>query len=289
MLIDAHTHILSAAVVANVCQRKAMVADLHLEAHVANHRLTPEALTRAMQEAGVDLALHLVTAKAAGVSGANESALAVEATCPRIAAAGTLHPEYPSNPEQLVNLHAAGVRAIKLCSFSQGFQLDAPGALAMLEQIQHINRQNEKPFFVVLDTFFEADHHFGSLPCHITKPAQIAGLAKQFPGICFVGAHMGGLKAPSKMLLQDLPAAPNLYLDTSNAAHTLNSDVFVKLLKIHGPAHILFGSDWPWFHPRLELPLVDHLLSKAGFNARDRDCVFGENAAHLMGTSMIEH
>jgi predicted TIM-barrel fold metal-dependent hydrolase len=283
MIIDAHIHIFTPAIIANVCKHRQLVADLHLEAQAATQRLTPDALDRAMDMAGVELALHLPTANAAGVAKVNDRALALASDHPQIATAGTLHPEGKGIRDQLARLRTCGVRAIKLSSFSQGFELDGPQALAMFEKINAHNTNCLGPFFVVLDTYYTASRYFGSDPEHTTTSKRLDALVRQFPSICFVGAHMGGLCAPQNEVLDYLSPSPTLYLDTSNAAHTLPGDVFIRLLKRHGPEHILFGTDWPWFHPKTEIPLIEDLLKKAGFSKTQRNRVFGENAAGLLG------
>ena len=67
---------------------------------------------------------------------------------------------------------------------------------------------------------------------------------------------MGGLAAEFEELFMTLIPADNLYLDTSNAAHTLTNGQFIELLKIHGPNHILFGTDWPWFDHAAEISKI---------------------------------
>ncbi len=283
MIIDAHIHLFPPSVIASVAGRAEMVAELHLQADAAARRIGPDVLGRAMREAGVELALHLPTAKAARVSTVNDNALALSEAAPFIATAGTLHPNCGAISGELTKLCAGGVRALKVCSFSQEFQLDDRPAMAMWAQLQDFNRRGPGRFFVVLDTYYRADRRFGSAPVHTTTPQRLARLAGHFPDICFVGAHMGGLDAPAEVLTRDLAPAPNLYLDTSNAAHILEDDVFVQLLMTHGPEHILFGTDWPWFDPREEIARIDRLTARAGFGRRERGLVFGGNAARLLG------
>jgi len=93
---------------------------------------------------------------------------------------------------------------------------------------------------------------------------------------------MGGLTAPFEDIIRCLPAADNLYLDTSNAAHTLNEAEFIRLLQIHGPDHILFGTDWPWFDPGEEIVLIERLLNRAGYTVKEKAKVLGGNIAELM-------
>jgi len=80
---------------------------------------------------------------------------------------------------------------------------------------------------------------------------------------------------------KNLEPETNLYLDTSNAAHTLSTDQFIELLQRHGSDHILFGTDWPWFDHASEIPLIESLLEKAGFDWHQRAAVFRTNAEKL--------
>jgi len=75
----------------------------------------------------------------------------------------------------------------------------------------------------------------------------------------------------------------NLYLDTSNATHTLSEKDFLRLLEIHGPDHIIFGTDWPWFDHKEELNILGRLLNLAGYNGEEKEKVFYRNIAGLLG------
>ena len=282
MIIDAHVHLFTPKIIANVSAKSGMVAELHLQADEATQRIGTAALGTALGRAGVHTALMLPTAGADGVSEVNRAAMATAADCDYLNTAGTLHPECKDLQAELASLHAAGIRAIKLCSFSQGFMLNAPAAMAMFAQIETFNRNHIDHFFVVLDTFYKAAAYFGTDPRFTTDPAHISHLVRTFPGITFVGAHMGGLTAPFEDNIHYLPAADNLYLDTSNAAHTLNETEFIRLLQIHGSNRILFGTDWPWFDPGEEIMLIEGLLDRAGYTVNDKAKVFGGNIAELM-------
>ena len=286
MIIDAHVHLFTPKIIANVSAKSEMVAELHLQTDEATGRIGTAALGTALGRAGVHAALMLPTADADGVSEVNRAAMATAADYDFLNTAGTLHPECKDLPAEIEALHAAGIRAIKLCSFSQGFILDAPATMAMFTQIEAFNRNHIHNFFVVLDTFYKSAVYFGTDPRYTTDPARISRLVRTFPGITFVGAHMGGLTAPFEDIIRSLPAADNLYLDTSNAAHTLKETEFIRLLDVHGPERIIFGTDWPWFDPGEEILLIEGLLDQAGYTVNDKAKVFGGNIAELMATDI---
>jgi hypothetical protein len=106
-----------------------------------------------------------------------------------------------------------------------------------------------------------------------TTPLLLSDIIRKYPGIDFVAAHMGGLAAPPEEIFTHLVPSKNLYLDTSNAAHTLSEKDFLRLLEIHGPEHIIFGTDWPWFDHKEELNILGRLLNLA-IQRRRKEKVF---------------
>ena len=283
MIIDSHIHIFSPKIIANVSRRRELVKRLHLQVDAAVVKTTSAALSQDMTAAGVSFCLMLPTAAAPEVRNANRLSWSQAQNHDFLLTAGTLHPDYMDNAGELDWFTEVGIRAIKLCSFSQGFPLTGARAREMFALIQQHNERREKKFFVILDTLFMAGSYFGTQPEWDTTPEKLAWLAKEYPRINFVGAHMGGLSAPEDLLLENLAPRPNLYLDTSNAAHTLSRETFISLLKTHGPEHIIFGTDWPWFSPAAEIELITGLLVAAGFTELEMEKVFSGNIAGLLG------
>jgi predicted TIM-barrel fold metal-dependent hydrolase len=61
----------------------------------------------------------------------------------------------------------------------------------MFDAIQSANEKSNTPFAVVLDTMHTADRHFGTHPVYNTTPKRLTNLVDRYPGINFIGAHMG--------------------------------------------------------------------------------------------------
>ncbi|MCK5055274.1 MAG: amidohydrolase family protein [Candidatus Aminicenantes bacterium] len=284
MIIDGHVHLFSQKIVRNVSRKRGMVKQLHLQTEGAQERTGIETLKKRMSAAGVHACLLLPTSAAEGVTEANDRSRKRAGEITGLWTAGTLHPRYADNAGEIRRLKDRGTRGIKLCSFSQGFALDAPETTALFDLLQQENRDNANPFFVVLDTFYDAHRFFGTNPQYTTTPRRLGRLVSQFPGIPFIAAHMAGLCAPFEEICVSLPPAKNLFLDTSNAAHTLSKAEFIHLLKTHGAEHIVFGTDWPWFDPVSEIPLITGFLDEAGFSQKEKGAVLGGNMARLMGT-----
>lgn len=283
MIIDAHAHIFTSLIVENVAKKKEMAKKLCLETGEALDRIGVETLENSMKAANVEACLVLPTASAENVKKVNNTFLDIAANSKMIRTACTLHPDYSSNKEELARFKELGIRAIKMCSFSQGFVLNGKKAIDLFDIIKNENRNNNCKYFIVLDTFYNADIFFGTENKYNTTPELFGEIIKSYPEIKFVGAHMAGLDAPFDKIRRYLLPRDNFYMDTSNADHTLSEDEFVYLLKTHGPEHIFFGTDWPWFGYKLEINIVERLLEKAGFTLKQKDDVFKNNIAKLLG------
>ena len=281
-IFDSHIHLFSDDIIRNVRQKRSMARQLKLQTEGAEVRNSVAALSRDMRDAMVAGALLLPTANATGVHRTNRRCIAIAANTDFLETAGTLHPDDPDLEKELTFLQHHGVRIIKLCSFSQGFVLNGPAARAMFDAIQTANQNTHYSLAVILDTLYRADRHFGTRPEFNTEPRLLAELADRYPAIAFIGAHMGGLDAPFEEIRTHLHPRPNLYLDTSNAAHILTEPQFCDLVAAHGPHRILFGTDWPWFVHSKEIEKIGELLDRAGFSEKEKHDVFFRNIAELI-------
>jgi uncharacterized protein len=282
MIIDCHAHLYTQAIIANVLSIEGLAAFLHLEAKSVVGRTDKTALKREAAAAGVQACLLLPVAPATGVRETNDRFLKIIEGETNLFTAGAIHPSMPNLDEELERLHGRGVRGLKLSSFSQKFDPDSEESLRLFKRISHCNVQLHSQFFVILDTFYQADMFFRASREYITTPEKLGRLAAQFPEIDFVAAHMGGLAAPFHEIEKHLTPRNNLHLDTSNAAHMLSHEEFIRLMAIHGPDKILFGTDWPWFGHDDEMAFIRGLLKEAGFTKEEQSKIFGGNIARLL-------
>jgi uncharacterized protein len=283
MIIDCHTHIYSQAIIDNVLSIDGLADFLHLNVKAVAGRTDRAALKREAEAAGVQACLLLPVASASGVRETNDQFIKMAEDDKSLFTAGAIHPSIPYLAEELEKLSGHGIRALKLSSFTQKFDLDSEEAIRLFEKIQAENIAHNQRFFVILDTFYQADHFFRASKNFLTTPEKLSRLAVRFPEIDFVAAHMGGLAAPFNEIEKHLTPRENLYLDTSNAAHMLSREEFIRLITIHGPERILFGTDWPWFSHKEEAAFIRGLLGEAGFSLPKQSQVFSGNISRLLG------
>ncbi len=283
MHIDCHCHMFTPRIIENVRSKPAMVDALKLDTVGALERLHPGALQHAAESNDIRVCVLLPTAGPDRVRSENDRFIRMSVQFPRLRTLATLHPAMEGLSDEIRRMFDAGIAGFKFSSFSQHFDPASKQVRQMLATVETFGRERGIFPVSVFDTFSGGRTYFGAEPDHLTTPAKLAELVRAHHGINFVAAHMGGLLADFAELRRVLRPMRNLYLDTANAAHTLEKAQFVELLRIHGPSHILFGTDWPWFVHAYERPKITGLLVTAGYSPAEQAEVFGGNAARLMG------
>jgi predicted TIM-barrel fold metal-dependent hydrolase len=106
------------------------------------------------------------------------------------------------------------------------------------------------------------------------RPADLVSLARAFPEVTFVWGHCGhtGLDIAG---LAEVAAAPNVLAETSGCL-TVTARLAVRRL---GAARVLFGTEYPLQHPRVELAKAGAL----GLDLLDLHDVMWGNACRVLG------
>lgn len=106
-----------------------------------------------------------------------------------------------------------------------------------------------------------------------TAPAIMEGIAREYPEVKFILAHMGSLA----FVLDAIGVAkhcPNVFLETSGMP---SAAMLRRSIVECGPERLLFGSDYPYWHPEVERARIEAAELDAGVERM----VLGENAARL--------
>ncbi|MGQ9572952.1 MAG: amidohydrolase family protein [Dehalococcoidia bacterium] len=115
------------------------------------------------------------------------------------------------------------------------------------------------------------------------RPANFVDVLRNFPALTLVLAHMA--RGYLDETLEIMQTYPNVYLDTSGAIegtvtpHMMPDEEAVAMIRRVGPDRVLFGSDWPWFHPIKDAQRIDALP----LTADEKRLIFYENAQRALG------
>jgi len=107
-----------------------------------------------------------------------------------------------------------------------------------------------------------------------TAPLLMTDMARRFPDVIFILAHMGS----TAFVLDAIEIAkmfPNIYLETSGMT---SPSMLGRAVAECGPGRILFGSDYPFWHPLVEMERIE----AADLGTATTRMILGENIARLL-------
>jgi uncharacterized protein len=274
--LDAHTHAYPESDRYLVVERVALL-DGHLPQDSPNKwqlylNGSIESLIEEEKKAGFDgLVLLPISGRPEGCSRLNQWVAEQAGRYSQIIPFACLNPLSPTSEQDLTEALSLGLKGIKIHSVLQRIIPLQAQTLEWLEMIQASGlpilmdamnlrgiRQRKPHMAPILDFWAPFE----------TTPKIIQNLAKTFPKIQFIAAHMGCLYGWDR--LDGLYPLENVYFDLSFAQEILPLEELKKMISRKGTDHILFGSDTPWRHPAeawkrfLDLRLSSDEMEKIG-------------------------
>ena len=111
------------------------------------------------------------------------------------------------------------------------------------------------------------------------RPYLIEMIASQYPDVNFIVPHLGSFAddwRAHRQVIDQITRLPNVYADTSGVKRF---DYLVEAASQAGAQKLLFGSDGPWLHPRLELQKIRLLR----LPPKQEAMILSGNALRLLG------
>jgi hypothetical protein len=227
---------------------------------------TAPGLIESMDRADIDVAVVCSIATRAGQVG-NILQWSKALRCDRLEALPSVHPD-DRRPGRWVRKFAkAGLPGIKLHPQYQHFAADE----ARMEEIY--SAAAAEGLFVV----FHCGADLAFPDADAARPRRIAHVADRHRDLRVVCTHLGGYRCWDEV--ERVLIGRELYLETSFAIDLLGPRRAADLIRRHGPARVLFGSDWPWHGQDHELRLAESLP----LADEQKRAVLCGNAADLLG------
>ena len=247
---------------------------------------TVTGLRRSMARAGIDASLVLpVATSARQVPHVNDASIRINEQGAEngVYSLGCMHPDDSDWHEELGRLARAGIKGIKVHPPYQGVDFDDPRYLRILD------RAGELGLFVITHAGLDVGMPGAtqSIPEKLLRAMRAAG------PVTLVLAHMGGWRCWRQV--EDLLPGTGVYLDTSfslgpmtplgddyytdpAALQRLNEQDFLRMIRLFGPDHILFGTDSPWEDQAAEVQKIQALP----LTDEEKRAILGGNAARLL-------
>lgn len=268
MIIDFHTHVFPDKIAG------ATVAALQASSGTpARSDGTVAGLTSALREAGADIAVNLpVLTKPSQFDSIARFAGEInraEYTDTRIISFGGMHPDCEDVEEKLSYLKEQGFLGIKIHPDYQNTFIDDGRYVRILKAAKELG--------LITVTHAGLDAAYVGQPIKCT-PVRVLNLLDKIGGYSkFVLAHIGGNEMYEEVYSH--LAGEDVYFDTSYSLHSIDADMFKRLLLKHGEDRILFATDSPWRNIAEEADLIRSF--KLGADSEKK--IFSENARQLLG------
>jgi len=261
-IIDAHVHLYPDAIAAKASGSIGAFYEMPIR-----HDGSARALLDACERAGVQKCVLCAVATAPAQVGSINKFLAGEKARLGYAALCALHPQMTE--AQLAGAldfaRVNGFAGAKLHPDCQRFRADDPQVFFLYEALAAAHL----PLLL----------HAGDSRFDFSAPARVANVARAFPGLTLVAAHLGGWSQweDSARLL---PACDNVLVDTSSSLYGLTPGRAREIIRAFGAERVLFGTDFPMWDASDELRLLNGL----GLAQEELEMVLWRNAAGLFFT-----
>ena len=263
MIIDFHTHVFPDELAGYAMDKLARNCGVEYSGLA-----TVEDLKSEMEKSGVDksVVLHVATKESQ-----HEDILrfAKEIDSDKLISFGSVKPDSQSALEYIWKISDEGLKGMKFHAALQRIYPDEKRYFPLYDLARALN------LIVTFHTGWDPSYpHELQAP-----PSAIVTIARNFPGLRIVAAHMCGMKLAHDVFT-NVAGIADIYMDTAYCADKwLDKRLFEDIIRKHGAERVLFGSDYPWHLPSKEIALIRSL----GISDEEKDMILGGNAVRLLG------
>lgn len=175
---------------------------------------------------------------------------------------GTVHPESEDIEADINQIKELGLRGVKVHPDFQMFNADSSAAYKIYEMIE-----GELPVLI----------HCGDIRYEYSRPHRIARIARDFPRLKIIAAHLGGYQRWDEAS-ECLAGLENVRFDVCSSLSFMSRERAAELIGIYGAENCFFGTDFPmWTHA----DELESLLS-LGLTERENRMILAENFKTFM-------
>lgn len=178
----------------------------------------------------------------------------------------SFHPFSPTREAEIEQIAEEGFRGIKLHPFYQDFKADDESVFPAYEQLSAAG----------LFVLFHSGNDISFPGLDYAAPFRIAKIHKNFPGLRIVAAHLGGWHDWADVL--ENIVGKDIGIDTS-FSHEADPAAVRKILSMHSPEQVYFGSDSPWTSQKKSVSYIQSL----DLSDEYKEKILSLNALKLLG------
>jgi hypothetical protein len=259
LVIDAHTHIFPESSAAGILE----LTSKKFKVKVYGEGTAADLLSQMDKNSITYAVIHMVAINPRAVKQLNTWLIKLKE--PRFIKFGTLHPSLKDCKDELHRLKDHGIMGIKLQPNVQGFKVDdAQLTYPLYEELA----KNE------MAVMFHVGGNPLPTPPHPSEPKMILRVARDFPGLKIIAAHLGGLNMWTQVD-EVLPGKENVYLETSMTYGRIPPKLAEKIIRKRRHHKIFFGTDYP-FAPITQC--LTHAREVSFLTQKEKEAILGLNA-----------
>lgn len=163
----------------------------------------------------------------------------------------TLHPDMTKEEiDEAITLNVErGMRGIKLHPDFQRFYVDDKNAYKIYECAE-----GRLPILF----------HAGDSRYEFSEPKRIANIAREFPSLTVIAAHLGGYSRWNEVSVYE--NLQNVYFDSSSSSYFISPQDNADIIRMLGIDRVFFGTDFPMWNFKGEIERISSLpLSEEEF------------------------
>jgi len=262
LIIDAHTHIFPDDIAARILENTSKMFNVPTYGTG-----TAADLLAQMDENGITYAvIHMVSPTQASVQQTNTWLINLKQD--RFIKFGTIHPRLKNLSHELDRLKDHNINGVKLQPEVQGFTVDDRAAT------YHLYEALAKKQMKVM---FHVGGNPVAKPDNRSTPLMILNVAKEFPELTIIAAHLGGNNMWDSVYAL-LAGTANVYLETSLSYGNIVPELAHKIIRKHGHNNIFFGTDYPFAPVDKSVKIA---RSVSFLNTAEKEDILGKNAFHF--------
>jgi len=179
---------------------------------------------------------------------------------------GSVHPDAPDALEELERIYEMGLKGVKFHPEYQSFFVDDIKMKPIYKKISSLG----------LITLFHAGNDYGFGPPYHGMPDNMVTALSWFNSPVVL-AHWGGVGCGEEVIKK--LCGRDVWFDISFGYGAMPRDTALRIVELHTPDRLLFGSDMPWHRPSWEIRLLDTL----GLDDSEKEKIYSENVKTLLG------
>ena len=181
---------------------------------------------------------------------------------------GTVHPDAEDAVDEIERIKSLELCGVKFHSEYQYFFPDEERMFPIYEKIAELG----------LLAVFHGGWDPYSKDIIRATPQRFAAVAKTFPKLKIVAAHLGGMGLWDDIEKYTAGRFDNLWFDVSVIARYIEDDQLLRIIRMQSAERVLFGSDCPWDEPANEIAMIERLP----LTDEEKELIFYKNAISLL-------